>query len=390
MSPISESTRPERHQAANRLKAPVAPKSGVRPPEVASDGQEVVGPVHQADVAVLALHRLERDRLVVSRPVLFERLARAARVTQLSAPAGSGKTHLLRSWIDETGLAENTAWVSVERDEHDAERFWHSLLDALRHTEAGGPVLRGMYAVPDLGISGVVEDLAGLEHPVRLVIDDLHELRSNDALRHLEVFLLRAPDRVRVVLSGRNEPRLGLHRLRLDGALTEIRSGELAFSEDEARELLGSAGIGLSEAALRALLERTEGWAAGLRLAALSLAGHPDPERFALDSQAAIAVLPASAVDHSAMTRPRCCGSAASCTVELPVVRNVIVATPTRAQATTAVHRFGTTASTPIATAYPIAVRTRRRTPVLAVPAVYRPPRTAPVPNAPSSQLYAS
>ena len=258
MSPIRESSRRERYQA-------------------------VLPPVHQAEVAVLARHRLERDRLVIRRPALFERLSRAARVTQLLGPAGSGKTHLLRSWIDETGLAESAAWVSVERDERDPQRFWVALVDALRTTQAGDSVLREIRAVHDLDLCRLAEHLGSLEHPVWLVIDGVHELHSGEALRRLELFLLRAPDRLRIVLSSRHELRLDLHRLRLEGALTEIRSGDLAFTEDEAGSLFASAGVELSESALGALLERTEGWAAGLRLAALSLSGHADPERFAVE-----------------------------------------------------------------------------------------------------------
>jgi LuxR family transcriptional regulator, maltose regulon positive regulatory protein len=246
-------------------------------------GPAVLPPVHQADVAVLARHRLERDRLVIRRPALFEWLSRAARVTQLLAPAGSGKTHLLRSWINETGLAESAAWVSVERDERDPQRFWVGLVDALRTTQAGDSVLREIRAAPDLDLCRLAERLGSLEHPVWLVIDGLDELHSDDALRRLELFLLRAPDRLRVVLSTRHELRLGLHRLRLEGALTEIRSDDLAFTQDEADQLFTSAGVELSESAREALLERTEGWAAGLRLAALSLSGDADPERFALE-----------------------------------------------------------------------------------------------------------
>ena len=100
----------------------------------------------------------------------------------------------------------------MEREERDPQRFWLSLLDALRKTGAGASVVREMCGVPDLGLCVLIEDLASLVHPVWLVIDGLHELRSDDALRQLEWFLLRAPDRLRVVLSSRHELRLGLHR----------------------------------------------------------------------------------------------------------------------------------------------------------------------------------
>jgi LuxR family transcriptional regulator, maltose regulon positive regulatory protein len=283
MSPIPESTRREHYQAARRVSAPATAAPQVRPIDGTSGGPAITPSVHQADVAVLARHRLERDRLAISRPGLFERLSGAARVTQVSAPAGSGKTHLLRSWIREARLGESAAWVSVDGEERDPQRFWLSLLDALRRTGAGASVIREMCGVPDLDLCVLLEDLASLERPVWLVIDGLHELRSDDALRQLESLLLRAPDRLRVVLSSRHELRLGLHRLRLEGALTEIRADDLPFTKDEARQLLASAGVDLSESALTALLERTEGWAAGLRLAALSLTAHSDPERLAVE-----------------------------------------------------------------------------------------------------------
>ena len=113
-----------------------------------------------------------------------------------------------------------------------------------------------------------------------LVIDDLHELRSPDALRLLERFLARIPATLRVVLSTRADPELGLHRLRLTGDLVEIRGADLRFSLEETRGLLEADGIALEDATVAQLHERTEGWAAGLRLAAISLAAHPDRERF--------------------------------------------------------------------------------------------------------------
>ena len=113
-----------------------------------------------------------------------------------------------------------------------------------------------------------------------LVVDDVHELGAH-ALRQLELLILRAPPGLRFVLAARHDVRLGLHRLRLEGELAEIREPDLRFTMDEARELLDAAGVDLPEVA--PLVERTEGWAAGLRLAALSLAGHPDPGRLAAE-----------------------------------------------------------------------------------------------------------
>jgi LuxR family maltose regulon positive regulatory protein len=222
---------------------------------------------------------------IVSRRGLFERLGRAGRVTEVSAPAGSGKTFLLRSWIGQAGLTERAAWVSVQGEEHDPQRFWIAVADALRGTDAGSALVRPLTAAPDLDGWAIVErllaDLGSLEERVWLVIDDVHQLASTEALRQLELLVMRAPPQLQFVLATRRDLRLGLHRLRLEGELTEIRAADLRFTPDEARALFDAAGVQLPDAALALLHQRAEGWAAGLRLAALSLAGHPDPERFA-------------------------------------------------------------------------------------------------------------
>ena len=113
-----------------------------------------------------------------------------------------------------------------------------------------------------------------------LIIDDLHELESAEALSQLEHVLAVLPSRARVVLSSRRDPPIRLHQLRLADEVAEIRAGDLRFTESEARALLAGSRIGLSDAGVAALYERTEGWAAGLRLAVISLSGHSDPERF--------------------------------------------------------------------------------------------------------------
>jgi LuxR family transcriptional regulator, maltose regulon positive regulatory protein len=224
---------------------------------------------------------------VVSRPGLWDRLAGAARVTVLSAPPGSGKTVLLRSWISEAGLAERAAWVTVGRDERDPQRLWLSALSALRHTVPGSALVGALTAAPDLDgwalAERLLKDLAPLQDRLWLVIDDVHELGSEEARRQLELLMMRAPEELRFLLATRHDVRLGLHRLRLEGELTEIRADDLRFTLAEARELLAMAAVRLSDRALALLVDRTEGWAAGLRLAALSLAGHPDPEQFAAE-----------------------------------------------------------------------------------------------------------
>ena len=175
------------------------------------------------------------------------------------------------------------AWVTVEREEGDAQRFWLHLIDALADA-AGDEVVERVSPAPRFAGAVVVErllvQLERLEEPLELVIDDLHELDSEDALAWLEMLLSRLPAQLRVMLGTREEPALGLHRLRLAGKLTELRGPDLRFSLDETRALLRASGTTLSDTGLTSLHERTEGWPAGLRLAAISLTEHPDPERF--------------------------------------------------------------------------------------------------------------
>ena len=222
------------------------------------------------------------DRLV-SRPVLFERLSAPApgTVTLVCAPAGSGKTVLLRSWA--AGRDDALAWVTVDRDERDAQRFWIDLIEALAGA-AGDDAVERVSAAPlfagEVVVERLLDQLDGLAVPLVLVIDDLHELGSEDALTWLEVLLARLPALLRVVLGTREEPALGLHRLRLDGVLTELRAADLRFSLDETAAVLRASGVALSDAAVASLHERTEGWPAGVRLAAISLAAHPDPKCF--------------------------------------------------------------------------------------------------------------
>ena len=122
-----------------------------------------------------------------------------------------------------------------------------------------------------------------------MVIDDLHELNSPQAMDQLTRLLTSLPPHVHAVLAARRDLRLGLHQLRLAGELAEIRAADLRFTERETRELLAASGIALSEAGAALLHQRTEGWAAGLRLAAISLAATPTPSGLSRSSPAATA-----------------------------------------------------------------------------------------------------
>jgi LuxR family transcriptional regulator, maltose regulon positive regulatory protein len=208
----------------------------------------------------------------------------ARKVTVISAPAGSGKTSLLRVWAGRPGRRHRLAVVQVQRDQHDAQQFWLALLSAVREASAPSGRAEPPAATPDFNgqamVDRVLSELADARDGTTLVIDDLHELTSPEALAQLTRLLTNLPGGVHAVLATRRDLSLRLHQLRLAGELAEIRAADLRFSERETRELLDASGVALSDAGAALLHQRTEGWAAGLRLAAISLAGHPDPERF--------------------------------------------------------------------------------------------------------------
>jgi LuxR family maltose regulon positive regulatory protein len=223
---------------------------------------------------------------LIDRGDLLAALDRAAarKVTIISAPAGSGKTSLLRTWADRPDHPYRLAMMQVQRDQQDAQQFWLALLSAIRH--ACATTSHAESPAPTPGFNGpamvgrVLSELAGHRGRVMLVIDDLHALNSPDALAQLTRLLTSLPDGVHAVLATRRDLQLRLPQLRLEGELAEIRAADLRFTEHETRELLQASGITLSEAGAALLHQRTEGWAAGLRLAAISLADHTDPERF--------------------------------------------------------------------------------------------------------------
>jgi LuxR family transcriptional regulator, maltose regulon positive regulatory protein len=225
---------------------------------------------------------------VVERPALFDLLERGVQgpVTLVCAPAGSGKTMLVRSWLESRGPSMPVAWTAVPSEEADSTRFWGAVTDALRRSGAvaADDPLSTLASAPMGGqrefLARLIEGLERLSSPVLLILDDLEQLRSDEALDSLGHLIGQAPAQLRCLLLSRSEPKVGLHRLRLSGGLTELRPAELTLTADEAAALLLAAGAEVSPEQVRRLHERTEGWAAGLRLAALALARHPDPAQF--------------------------------------------------------------------------------------------------------------
>ncbi len=224
---------------------------------------------------------------LIRRHNLLAALDRAAqkRVTIISAPAGTGKTSLLRAWADQPGQDCRIAFMTVRPGQHDMQLFWLTMLGAVRAAAGTGEGGAQLPPVAPGSSGGAMVDkvLSELEESCDrfvLVIDDLHELSSPEAAGQLTALLTRLPPGVRAIVATRRDLPLRLHKLRLAGDLAEIRAAQLRFTEHETRQLLAAAGIALPEHMAAMLHQRTEGWAAGLRLAVLSLAGHSDPERF--------------------------------------------------------------------------------------------------------------
>jgi LuxR family maltose regulon positive regulatory protein len=224
----------------------------------------------------------------VPRPRLVRLLEAGTRgpLTLVAAPPGAGKTILLASWMMGGHPPGPVAWVTVDRGDDNPTRFWAHVVAALRSSGAVPPdgLLAGLGPPPPAAAHGflaaLVNGLAELPGPVVLVLDDLHEATGPAVVAGLQFVLQHAPPQFRLVVATRADPPLSLHRLRVAGQLTEIRAAELAFIPAEAGELLAGLGVELPDVELETLWKRTEGWAAGLRLAALSLRGHPDPGRF--------------------------------------------------------------------------------------------------------------
>jgi LuxR family maltose regulon positive regulatory protein len=205
-------------------------------------------------------------------------------LTLVAAPAGAGKSALLSSWIAGGGPAGPVAWLSLDADDADRRRFWRGVLQALARA-TGDDAVAALAVSPrepmkiSVVLPALVDALAGRRQPVVLVLDDFHQVIDavHDDLERLARF---PPPALRLVIVTRADPPIGLGRLRLDGRLAEVRASDLAFTLDEAAALFAALGIVLAPEDLATLWRRTEGWAAALRLAAVSLVDHPQPRDF--------------------------------------------------------------------------------------------------------------
>jgi LuxR family maltose regulon positive regulatory protein len=224
---------------------------------------------------------------LVLRPRLMARLNEGlhGKLTLISAPAGFGKTTLVSAWL--AGRERPAAWLSLDEADHEPARFLTYLIAAVQTIAAQiGKGVGGLLHSPqpppiESLLTTLLNDLAALPDPFVLVLDDYHVLDAKPIDKALTFLLDHLPPQMHLVIATREDPQLPLARFRVGGHLTEVRVADLRFTPAEAAEFLTQVmGLPLSADEIAALERRTEGWIAGLQLAAISLQGHQDTASF--------------------------------------------------------------------------------------------------------------
>jgi LuxR family transcriptional regulator, maltose regulon positive regulatory protein len=212
---------------------------------------------------------------IVERSRLFDVLDRgiAGPLTLITGPPGAGKTTLLSSWLGQRRIPDGVSWLSVDRADATPAQFWSAVIEAVDH--AGEPRLRSLMGRLGLDRDDFLSALAGMlatrSTPLVLILDDFHELAPPEVSEQLDALLRHPLPMLRLVIASRADPRLSLPRLRLQGRMTELRGADLALTVQEAGCMFDLAGLIVGADQVAALHARTEGWVAGLRLAALLL-----------------------------------------------------------------------------------------------------------------------
>ena len=225
-------------------------------------------------------------------------------LTVLTGPAGAGKTMALALWA--AAEPGPVTWVSLDEFDNRPRVFWSYVVAALRQSGVAVPSPPATRGRPgeELFLLRLTAALAAQDRPVTLILDDLHLVTEPKVLKGLEFLLRNAGAGLRLVVASRMDPLLPLYRYRVAGQLAEIRAADLAFGIDEAALLLAQQGCTLTEEMVESLTRRTEGWAAGLRLAAISLGAHPDPGQFVTELAAENSALTGYLVDEVLNAQP--------------------------------------------------------------------------------------
>jgi len=238
--------------------------------------------VTKISLPILRQHLVPRQKVLGQ---LNDGLREGHVLTLVSAPAGYGKTTAIRMWVEEAGCP--VAWVTLEKFDNDLKQFLAYVLTALGRavSDLGQSALEAVEESPQVDVRRIlgllIHDLQALDHPIILVLEEYH-LIENEAIDEVVEFLLnQAVANLRVVMATREDPNLSLTRLRVRSQLTEIRAVDLSFSLEEAGAFFSDVmGVNLSKEEMEILKNKTEGWAAGLQLAALSLKESRDTAKF--------------------------------------------------------------------------------------------------------------
>ena len=227
---------------------------------------------------------------LVSRPRLVERLDQGTerKLTLVSAPAGFGKTTLLAEWVAAAPASErSTAWISLDQSDNDPALFWSYFIAALqtvqsRVGESTLSLLQSAQPPPiELALTSLINEINAIQDDFILVLDDYHVIDTKSVHDGIAFLLEHLPPQMHLVIASRSDPPLPLARLRGRGESTELRASDLRFTLDEAAAFLNEMMVlNLSSGDVAALETRTEGWAAGLQLAALSMRGREDVPGF--------------------------------------------------------------------------------------------------------------
>jgi LuxR family maltose regulon positive regulatory protein len=250
---------------------------------VAVAGNDVRAPLLRTKLAVPSTPRLvARDGLAdaisagVSQPL-----------TLVYGPAGAGKTMLVAQWAGSAQAERPVAWLSLDPDDNDPARFWIYVIEALRSVRAGiGEASLAMLRAPgvnllDEALPTLINELAGSSEQLVVVLDDYHVIEDERIHQGMASLIEHLPATLRIVITSRVEPPLRVARLRARAQLKEIDAGQLRFSRSETESMLNDVhGLDLSPNIIERLHERTEGWAAGLYLAVLSMRGREDATGF--------------------------------------------------------------------------------------------------------------
>jgi LuxR family transcriptional regulator, maltose regulon positive regulatory protein len=248
-----------------------------------------VGPPRIVLTPKLKAPAVRPEQLV--RPRLLRLLEEASdcKLTLVSAPTGYGKSTLLTQWRQAERANLAFAWVSVDEQDNDPVRLWRHVVEALHQTALGddfaadviGRLSAGAQGLGEIMLPMLINELAELAQPVVLVLDDYQFITEADCHESVAFFVEHLPENFHLILSSRSEPRLPLGRLRARGQMSEIRTEQLTFSEEEAATLLNEVmGLDIDRDDLRLLMNITEGWPAGIYLASLSLQFREDKHAF--------------------------------------------------------------------------------------------------------------